>query len=331
MAKSVMGKPNLLAVIQPDHYALRNLDPIRDDANIFAGATPSFLAEHGPSAEITLYSGLGGTVPKFAEVWPHIPNCRWVHSMSAGVEKILIPELIGSAIPLTNARGVFKRSLADFVLLGALYFAKLVPRLLDGQRAHRWDSFSVEWIPDKVMGIVGYGEIGRECGRLAKAVGMKVHAVRRQIAHSASDPMLDRIYPPSELNAMLAECDFVVAAAPLTPETHHLLSDEQFKAMKPSAVVMNVGRGPVIDEAALIRALQGAVIAGAALDVFETEPLPADSPLWDMQNVLISPHCTDRTHNPDWLDLSMQLFVRNFRHYVAGEPLENIVNKEAGY
>jgi phosphoglycerate dehydrogenase-like enzyme len=130
---------------------------------------------------------------------------------------------------------------------------------------------------------------------------------------------------------MLAEIDILVAAAPLTPETNHLINDAAFQAMKPSAIVMNVGRGPVIEEAALIRALQTKRIAGAALDVFEVEPLPPDSPLWSMENVLISPHCTDRTVNPDWLDLSMQLFVENFARFTKGQPLENIVDKKAGY
>jgi phosphoglycerate dehydrogenase-like enzyme len=130
---------------------------------------------------------------------------------------------------------------------------------------------------------------------------------------------------------MLGEVDFLVAAAPHTPETHHMISDAAFRSMKPSAVIMNVGRGPVIDEAALVRALQDKVIAGAALDVFEVEPLPKDSPLWDMENVLISPHCTDRTDNPDWLDLSMACFIENFRRYLKGEALENVVDKKAGY
>jgi phosphoglycerate dehydrogenase-like enzyme len=130
---------------------------------------------------------------------------------------------------------------------------------------------------------------------------------------------------------MLAEIDVLLAAAPLTPQTHHMLSDAEFAIMKPSAFVINVGRGPVIDEAALVRALQQKRIAGAALDVFETEPLAAESPLWDMENVLISPHCTDRTVDPDWLELSVQLFTQNFDRFVKGEPLHNVVDKKAGY
>jgi phosphoglycerate dehydrogenase-like enzyme len=256
---------------------------------------------------------------------------RWVHSLSAGVEKVLFPEFIASDVPLTNARGVFKRSLAEFAVLGMLYHSKRVRRLVESQRKNHWDDFKVKFIHDRILGVVGYGEIGRECALLAAALGVKIHAIRRNPEKSASDPILERVFKVEELHAMLAGIDFLVCAAPLTPETHHMISDAQFAVMKPTAVVMNVGRGPVIDEAALIRALEQRLIAGAALDVFEEEPLPASSPLWPMENVLISPHCTDRTEDPDWLDLSMQLFVDNFRRYQKGEALENVVNKKAGY
>jgi phosphoglycerate dehydrogenase-like enzyme len=267
----------------------------------------------------------------FQDVWPYLKSVRWVHSLSAGVEKVLFPELIESPVPLTNARGVFKRSLAEFAVLGMLYHYKKVRQLIESQRQHKWDDFKVRFTHDRIMGVVGYGEIGRECALLAKGLGVKIHAVRRNPEKSANDSIVERVFKPEELHAMLAEIDVLVCAAPLTPETHHMISDAQFQVMKPSALVMNVGRGPVIDEAALIRALQNKQIAGAALDVFEHEPLAADSPLWDMQNVLISPHCTDRTEDPDWLDLSMQLFVENFYRFNKGEALENLVDKKAGY
>jgi phosphoglycerate dehydrogenase-like enzyme len=234
-------------------------------------------------------------------------------------------------VPLTNARGVFKRSLAEFAVLGMLYFSKRVRRLVDNQRAHKWDDFSTEFIENKIMGIVGYGEIGRECALLAKALGVKIHAVRRNPDRSANDPLVDKIFASSEMPKMLGELDVLLAAAPLTSETRHVLGEKVFAAMKPSAIVINVGRGPVVDEAALIRALTEKRLGGAALDVFETEPLAADSPLWDLDNVLLSPHCTDRTTNPDWLDLSMQCFIDNFKRYRNGQPLENVVDKKAGY
>ena len=189
----------------------------------------------------------------------------------------------------------------------------------------------MDWLPGKTMGVVGYGEIGRECATLAKALGVKIWATRRKPELSNSDPILDRVFPATELNEMLSAIDVLLAAAPLTLETRHMLGDGEFAVMKPSAIVINVGRGPVIDEQALIRALREKRLAGAALDVFETEPLSADHPFWRMDNVLISPHCTDRTRDPDWLDLTMQCFIDNFHRYTNGEPLANIVDKRAGY
>ena len=212
-----------------------------------------------------------------------------------------------------------------------LYFYKSVRRLVENQRNHQWDDFLVEWLPGKIMGVVGYGEIGKECATLAKALGVKIYATRRKPELSADDPILDRVFPASELHSMLSQVDVVVAAAPLTPSTRHMLSGAEFAVMKHSALVMNVGRGPVIDEAALVQALQEKRIAGAALDVFEQEPLPKDSPLWEMENVLISPHCTDRTRDPDWLDLSAKCFVENFGRFLAAQPLMNVVDKKAGY
>ena len=325
-----MPKPNLLVVCPPDHYVVRQFETLRDLSELSVGGDAAFIEKMAPEAEVIVYSGLPG-IASFAEVWGKAKKVRWVHSLSAGVEKILIPEFVASAVPVTNARGVFKRSLAEFTVLGMLYFYKKVRRLVESQRKHHWDDFSVEWFPGKIMGVVGYGEIGRECATLAKALGVKIYAVRRRPELSANDPILDRVFQSHELKEMLGQVDVVVAAAPLTPETRHMLGEEEFRAMKPSAIVMNLGRGPVIDEAALIRALQEKQIAAAALDVFEHEPLPADSPLWDMENVLVSPHCTDRTRDPDWLELSAQKFVENFHHYLKGEPLENIVDKKAGY
>jgi phosphoglycerate dehydrogenase-like enzyme len=326
-----MQKPNLLVVCPPDLYALRTLDEIRPLANMTVSNDEAELEKLAAEADVVLYSGLTGKAVSLQKMWPHMRRVKWVHSLSAGVEKVLFPELIESPVPLTNARGVFKRSLAEFAVLGMLYFFKRVRRLVESQRAHKWDDFSVDFLRDKVMGVVGYGEIGRECAILAKGLGVKIFATRRRPDQSAKDPILDRIFPAAALHAMLREVDVVVAAAPLTFETKHLLGEAAFRVMKPSAVVINVGRGPVVDEAALIQALQEKRLGGAALDVFEREPLDASSPLWEMQNVLISPHCTDRTENPDWLDLSMQCFVANFHRYLKGETLENLVDKKAGY
>jgi phosphoglycerate dehydrogenase-like enzyme len=325
-----MCKPSLLAVLPPEHYVVRNFTPLYELADVHVGADEDLLARYGPDADVVLYSGFIGGMP-FREIWQYAKKVKWIHSLSAGVESVLIPEFVNSPVALTNARGVFAPSLAEFVLLGMLYFYKRVRRLVENQRGHKWDDFLVDWLRGKIMGVVGYGEIGRECARLAKAVGVHIYATRRNPDKSHDDPIVDRMFATSELHTMLAAVDVVLAAAPLTPETKHMLSKAEFAVMKPNAIVMNVGRGPVIDEAAMIEALQEKRIAAAALDVYEVEPLPSDSPLWDMENVLISPHCTDRTTDPDWLDLSAQLFVENFRRFVDGEPLKNVVDKKAGY
>ena len=326
-----MHKPNVLVVCPPGHYVLRNLAPIREQAHIWVGNDTAALSEYAPEAEIIVYSGLTGKTVDFAEVWHHARKVKWVQSLSAGVEKLLTPELIASDVPITNAKGVFKRSLAEFAIFGILFHYKRGRRLIESQRAHRWDDFTVGWVPDKIMAVVGYGEIGRECALLAHSLGMKIYATRRRPEQSAGDPILDRIFPAEAFHEMLREADVVLAAAPLTKETHHMIGEAEFGVMKPSAIAINVGRGPVVDEAALVRALQNKKIAGAALDVYETEPLPPDHPLWDMDNVLLSPHCTDRTADPDWLDLAMNVFLENFGRYQRGEPLINLVDKRAGY
>jgi phosphoglycerate dehydrogenase-like enzyme len=324
-------KPNLLVICPPDHYLLRNLEPIRGAAHISVDNDPSMLERHAPEAEIILWSGMAGNAPPFREIWRHASKVKWIHSIAAGLDDLLLPELIESPVTITNARGVFKRSLAEFVIASMLYFYKHIRRLVETQREHRWDHLSVDWLRGKMMGVVGYGAIGQECAMLAKALGVKIYATRRKPELSAGDAVADRVFPSTELKDMLKEVDVILAAAPLTPQTRHMIGEPEFQVTKSSVIVINVGRGPVIDEAALIRALQQKRVAAAALDVFEHEPLPKNHPFWDMENVLISPHCADRTHDPDWLDLSAQFFVENFRRYVAGQPLLNIVDKKAGY
>jgi phosphoglycerate dehydrogenase-like enzyme len=326
-----MPKTKLLVISPPDHYALRNLDALRNVSEISISNDQTELENSAPMAEVILFTGFSGSSVNLAQLWKHARCVRWIHSLTTGVERVLFPDLIASKVPLTNARGAFKRSLAEFAMLGILFHTKKVRRLIDNQREHKWDGFFVGFANGRVLGIVGYGAIGRECALLAKGLGLTIHALRRNPRKSATDPLIDRAFEPAELQEMLAGLDVLLCSAPLTPETHHMIGDAEFKAMKPTSIILNVGRGPVIDEAALVRALQNKQIAGASLDVFEHEPLPESSPLWRMDNVLISPHCTDHTENPDWLDLSMQVFIDNFHRYQNGAPLENLVDKKAGY
>jgi phosphoglycerate dehydrogenase-like enzyme len=252
-----------------------------------------------------------------------------VHSMWAGVEKILFPELIESPAVLTNGRGVFKDGLAEFAIASILFFAKDLRRLVRNQEAGRWEQFDVQEIRKQVLGIVGYGEIGRETARLARSLGMQIHAVRRRVADSAADAYVDRLFPLSALQEMLAGSDYVLVATPLTPQTRGMIGAAELAAMKPSGVIINVGRGPVIAEPALIAALEHGRIKGAALDVFDIEPLPAGHPFYRLPNVLLSPHSAD--HTVGWSNLAMEKFIDNFIRFRDGRELDNIVDKKAGY
>ena len=256
------------------------------------------------------------------------PQVRWVHSRSAGLDKSLFPELVQSPVPLTNGTGVFSQSLGEFALAAILYFAKDLRRMLRNQEAQRWEQFDVEEIARRTVGIVGYGDIGRAIASRTHAMGMRVFALKRH-APPSPDPLIDAFYRPDQLHAMLSECDYVAVAAPLTPETHHMINDAAFAAMKRSAVIINVGRGPVIDQAALVRALVADRIKGAGLDVFEQEPIPKGDPIYAFENVLVSPHCAD--HTTTWLDDAMRFFLEQYQRFSKGEPLANIVDKHLGY
>ncbi|MGA2744129.1 MAG: D-2-hydroxyacid dehydrogenase [Candidatus Sulfotelmatobacter sp.] len=253
---------------------------------------------------------------------------RWIHSRAAGLDNLLFPELVESPILLTNGRGVFSASLGEFVLAAILYFAKDFRRLVRNQVASVWEQFDVQEIAGQMVGILGYGDIGRAVAGRVHAMGMRVLATKR-LPDGSTDPLVERFYKPEERREMIALCDYIVATAPLTEETRHMISGAEFAVMKPTAVVINVGRGPVIDEAALIRALSANRIKGAGLDVFEHEPLPAGHPLYKLENVLLSPHCAD--HTADWQDQAMRFFLQQYDRFEKGEPLKNIVNKRLGY
>lgn len=202
--------------------------------------------------------------------------------------------------------------------------------MIRNQVAGVWEPFDVTEIAGQTVGIVGYGDIGRAAAARCKAMGMQILALKRSVpAPGAVDPLVQRYFKPEDRLEMIAQCDYVVAAAPLTEETRGMLGAAEFAAMKPNAVVVNVGRGPVIDEKAMIEALQHGRIKGAGLDVFEQEPLPAGHPFYSLENVLLSPHCAD--HTADWLDQAMQFFVDQYQRFSAGEPLRNVVDKSRGY
>ena len=274
---------------------------------------------------ILLWSGSRELLREFFAICGKV---RWVHSRAAGLDNLLFPELVESQVLLSNGRGVFSASLGEFVLAAILYFAKDFRRMIRNQTASVWEPFDVQVISGQTVGILGYGDIGRAVASRVHAMGMRVLATKRHVPGSI-DPLVQHFYKPEERREMIALSDYIVLTAPLTEETRHMVSDAEFAVMKPTAVVINVGRGPVIDESALLRALAAKRIKGAGLDVFEHEPLPAGHLLYKLDNVLLSPHCAD--HTADWQDQAMRFFLEQYRRFEKGEPLKNIVNKRLGY
>jgi phosphoglycerate dehydrogenase-like enzyme len=274
------------------------------------------------------------------------PALRWVQGHFAGVERFLDHPLLESVV-LTTGSGIHAPAMAEYILMMMLAFAHHLPRMIEYHRRAewpqgRWDLFAPRELRGTTVGIVGYGSVGREVARLAKAFGMQVLATKRDVGRVSDDGWglpdvgdpearsVDRLYPPEALHSMLSESDFVVLTVPLTPTTRGLIGAEELKRMKPEAVLINVARGGVVDEAALIDALRAGAIRGAALDVFAEEPLPAASPLWTVgPNVILSPHISGFTQAYD--ERAMALFAENLRRYVAGEPLLNVVDVARGY
>jgi phosphoglycerate dehydrogenase-like enzyme len=264
------------------------------------------------------------------EVFLMSPKVRWVHSRAAGLDGQLFPELVQSPVPLTNGRGVFSQSLGEFALAAMLYFAKDLRRMVHNQEAGLWEQFDITEIAGQTVGIVGYGDIGRAVATRARAMGMNILAIKRHGPPLYNvDPLVNQFYKPEDRLEMMRRAHYIVAAAPLTQETRGMIGEPEFAAMMPQAVVINIGRGPVIDEAAMVRALAEKRIRGAALDVFDKEPLPEGHPFYKLDNVLLSPHCAD--HTPDWTEQAMLFFLGQFERYAKGLALENLVRKELGY
>lgn len=317
----------LLVLADPAHRCLAMLERLPEDTRIVVGDCPEAFYAAASEAEAMLFWFSRREL--LEAVWPIAPRLRWVHCSSAGVEHMLFPELVESDVVLTNSRGAFSPALAEFVIAAVLFFAKDLRRMVRSQGAGVWDCFDIEEVAGRVLGIVGYGDIGRAVAARARALGMRVLAVRRRPELASDDPLVEAAYPVEALPEALAASDYIVVCTPLTPATRGLIGEAELRLMKSSAVLINVGRGPVVDERALVRALEGGWIRGAALDVFDQEPLPEGHPFYRLENVLLSAHCADRT--PDWQDRAMELFLENFERFRRNEPLRNVVDKQLGY
>ncbi|QYB01900.1 D-2-hydroxyacid dehydrogenase [Rhodococcus sp. USK10] len=271
-----------------------------------------------------LYDFLTDAVPG---AWHAAGSLQWLHIAAAGVDPVMFPEARDSDVTITNSRGVFDGAIAEYVLAQILSFAKDLPGSLRLQQSHTWQHRESERIAGRTALIVGTGPIGRAIARLLRAAGMKVSGSGRTAR--GADPDFGTVTDTEDLPQQLADADYVIAVAPLTEQTRHLFRDTTFAAMKPGARFVNVGRGELVRTDDLVAALRAGTIAGAALDVFDTEPLPADHPLWDMPNVSITPH--NSGDFAGWRNDLVTVFTDNFERWVTGYPLENVVDKHLGY
>ncbi len=265
--------------------------------------------------------------PALKENWAAASSLKWVHVSAAGVSQLMFDELVASEVTYTNSRGVLSRAIAEFTLGFVLDLAKNAQGSFTLQQQQRWQHRTTRKVQGQSALVVGTGSIGREIARLFRAVGMEVDGAAR--TGRPRDADFGLIYSSRELSRIVRYYDYVVLAAPLTQETMGLVDAKILGAMKPSASLINVGRGQLVQTDALVDALESGSIAAAALDVVDPEPLPEGHALWEMENVIITPHmCGDTV---DYLDDLGKLFVDNLKRYCNGEPLQNIVDKSLGY
>ncbi|WP_327355850.1 D-2-hydroxyacid dehydrogenase [Streptomyces sp. NBC_01304] len=283
-------------------------------------ADESTLAAQLPLADVLLVWDFTSHAVRHA--WPgEGPRPRWVHTASAGADHLLCPELVASDAVVTNARGIFDKPIAEYVAGLVLAFAKDLPRTLELQRQRRWLHRETRRIAGTRACVVGSGPIGIAIAKSLMALGIQVAIVGRTARRG--------IHAIGDLDRLLARSDWAVCVAPLTEETRGMFDARRFGMMQPSTYFINVGRGPLVVEADLLDALAKRWIAGAALDVFEEEPLPADSPLWDAPGLLVSPHMSGDTVG--WRDELGAQFVELYERWAAGEPLVNVIDKKRGY
>lgn len=259
--------------------------------------------------------------------WRHAGDLKWIQAASAGVDGLLFPELVESHVVLTNARGVFDAAIAEYVVGLMLLFAKDFPGVLEGQRRREWRVGDTETLEGKHLLVVGIGPIGRRIGKAGRNLGMQVRGLGR--SGRAGDAVFGAIHGAEDLLEAVGWADYVIDALPATSQTLRRFDAAVFAAMSPWVRFLNVGRGSTVDEAALVEALRDGTIAGAALDVFAEEPLPGDSPLWTLPNVVISPHRAGDFAG--WREALVELFVENLERYLTGNPLRNVVDKRLGF
>ncbi len=276
-------------------------------------------------AEVDILCGF--IIPK--DLISRAPRLKWAQMMSAGVDRLVGSELWESPVTITNVSGVTAVPISEFVLSLMLMFVKQAPLCFELKARKEWKWVNLTVLRSKSVGIVGLGSIGREVARLAKAFGMEVLATRRTVKKQARARYVDHLLPPQQLHQLLERSDFVVLTLPLTQDTNKLIGEKELFKMKSSAYLINISRGGIVDEPALVKALEEKRIAGAGLDVFATEPLPSESKLWDLKNVIYSPHASGGME--DYMVQAVDVFIKNLKRYLQGKKLFNVIDKKNGY
>jgi len=312
-----MARPTVLVYHADRRYAELVRVPKRG-VSVHIAATPSEAAGAIADAEI-LYAW------KFPpQLYAKAGQLKWLQVMGAGVDWALVPEL-PPHVQITRAPGVFGPWMAEYVVAWCLWVTQRMKPYRDAQRQRRWDDHV---LPDRLGGktltIVGLGDIGRDIARTARGLGMRVLGVSR---HGRPVREATKMYPVAAMARALREADFVVLLLPLTPETRGIIGADALGAMKPTTWLINIARGAVVDEGALMAALEQRRIAGAVLDVFDREPLPPSHPLWKMDNVVVTPHIS----GPSTADALTPVFNDNLARYLAGRPLRHVVDRHRGY
>lgn len=296
-------------------------------STIVAGDDPALSGTDVPPSLEVLVTGIDEALFERLVAGPGV---RWVHSISAGVEHLPLARMAERGILLTNSAGAYATAMAEYALGAAMMLARGFPRWIEGQRERRWleDDAELTVLRGKRLGIVGYGAVGRELATGARALGMEVWATKRTPLFVSGEP-LDRLLPSADLHDLLTACDVVVLCASLNRTTRHLIGDAELGAMKPTAVLVNVARGGLVDETALVRALQEGTIRGAVLDVTQEEPLPSESPLWTAPNLIVTPHVSG--HATESWRSAVGFFCRNLGLYLDGAPerMGNLVDYAA--
>jgi phosphoglycerate dehydrogenase-like enzyme len=295
-------------------------------ANVELSLDPTRFVENLPKAEVVAAYRFS------AEEFARCRRLRWLHFGAAGIEKSLSPALVNSEVIVTNARGIHGDRMAEFVLGAILFLANRFDLAVRGQFEKQWrrkeiikNRFAVA---GKTVGIAGMGAIGAEIAKWCAALGMRVIGLRRDAALPKPE-FVSEIFSVTQIDEFLRRPDFLVLVLPLTPETRGILSAGRLRLLKPNAYIINIGRGELVDEEALLALLREKKIAGAVLDVFQTEPLLADHPFWQLDNVFVTPHISGNFE--EYVERVGEQFAENLARYVRGEKLLNVVNKKKGY